>query len=61
MAFAHLLAIPAEASDPGELQERRYRRWLAGRSEDIDAATEARFRARWLAANMATTTVRNGE
>ncbi len=61
MAFAHLLAVPAEVSDSGELQERRYRRWLAGRSEDIDAATEARFRARWLAANVATTAPRSGE
>ncbi|MBF6218172.1 helix-turn-helix domain-containing protein [Nocardia gipuzkoensis] len=61
MAFAHLLAVPAESSDPGEIQERRYRRWLAGRSEDIDAATDARFRARWLAANAATASVRNGE
>ncbi|MEV6322786.1 helix-turn-helix transcriptional regulator [Nocardia sp. NPDC051787] len=60
MAFAHLLAVPAEASDATEIQERRYRRWLAGRSEDLDAATEAQFRARWLAANMATTAVRNG-
>ncbi|GAA5087663.1 helix-turn-helix domain-containing protein [Nocardia iowensis] len=60
MAFAHLLEVPAEASDADELQERRYRRWLAGRSEDVDAATEAQFRARWLAANMATTASRNG-
>ena len=51
MAFSHLLEIPAEVSDPDEVRERRYRRWLAGRSADIDAATEARFHARWVAAN----------
>ncbi|KAA8888288.1 helix-turn-helix transcriptional regulator [Nocardia colli] len=60
MAFAHLLEVPAEASEGTELQERRYRRWLAGRSEDVDAATEGQFRARWLAANLATTASRNG-
>lgn len=60
MAFAHLLEVPAEASDATELQERRYRRWLAGRSEDVDAATESQFQARWLAANLATTASRNG-
>ncbi|AFU04960.1 helix-turn-helix domain-containing protein [Nocardia brasiliensis] len=60
MAFAHLLEVPAESSDTTELHERRYRRWLAGRSEDVDAATEAQFRARWLAANVDTTASRNG-
>ncbi|MEV0295119.1 helix-turn-helix transcriptional regulator [Nocardia sp. NPDC050710] len=58
MAFSHLLEIPAEASDPAEVEERRYRRWLASRVTDIDASTEARFRARWLTANGAT--IRNG-
>ncbi|MFC9894034.1 helix-turn-helix domain-containing protein [Nocardia sp. NPDC127579] len=51
MAFSHLLEIPAEVNDPDEVRERRYRRWLAGRSADVDAATEARFHARWVAAN----------
>ncbi|MEV6278340.1 helix-turn-helix transcriptional regulator [Nocardia sp. NPDC051832] len=51
MAFSHLLEIPAEVSDPDEVRERRYRRWLAGRSADVDSATEARFHARWVAAN----------
>lgn len=51
MAFAHLLEVPAAASDPTDIEERRYRRWLAGRAEDVDAGTEAQFRARWLAAN----------
>ncbi|MFQ6327098.1 helix-turn-helix domain-containing protein [Nocardia sp. CWNU-33] len=60
MAFAHLLEVPAEADDPSEFEERRYRRWLAGRTEDVDATTEARFRARWLAANNGPTPIRNG-
>ncbi|MBH0775757.1 helix-turn-helix domain-containing protein [Nocardia bovistercoris] len=51
MAFAHLLEVPAEVSDSAEIEERRYRRWLASRVTDIDASTEARFRSRWLAAN----------
>ncbi|MBP2189433.1 helix-turn-helix domain-containing protein [Nocardia goodfellowii] len=51
MAFSHLLEIPAEASDPDEVGEREYRRWLAGRLADVDSATEARFHARWVAAN----------
>lgn len=51
MAFAHLLEVPAESADPAELEERRYRRWLADRAEDLDDATQARFRARWLTAN----------
>ncbi|MET7769733.1 helix-turn-helix transcriptional regulator [Nocardia sp. NPDC005366] len=51
MAFTHLLEVPAESCDPAELEERRYRRWLASRVTDIDATTEARFRSRWLAAN----------
>ncbi|MGW5313097.1 helix-turn-helix domain-containing protein [Nocardia thailandica] len=50
MAFAHLLAVPAEAGDPVDLDERRYRRWLAGRDDQVDQATTARFRARWQAA-----------
>jgi len=61
MAFSHLLDVPAESSDPAELRERRYRRWLAGRVEDVDATTEARFRARWLAANPGVTSIRNGK
>ncbi|MEU0500026.1 helix-turn-helix transcriptional regulator [Nocardia sp. NPDC005998] len=61
MAFSHLLDVPAESNDPAELLERRYRRWLAGRVEDVDAVTEARFRARWLAANPGATSIRNGK
>ncbi|MCP2290045.1 helix-turn-helix domain-containing protein [Nocardia amikacinitolerans] len=61
MAFSHLLEVPAEADDPTELEERRYRRWLAGRSENVSPATEAQFRARWLAANSTTAPNRNGK
>ncbi|WP_063047287.1 helix-turn-helix domain-containing protein [Nocardia pseudovaccinii] len=61
MAFSHLLDVPAESSDPADLEERRYRRWLAGRAEDVDAGTEGRFRARWLAANPGVTAIRNGK
>ncbi|WP_405177979.1 helix-turn-helix domain-containing protein [Nocardia sp. NBC_01377] len=60
MAFQHLLEVPAEVSDPAELDERRYRRWLANRVTEIDAGTEARFRDRWSAANGAAE-FRNGE
>ncbi|RBO92501.1 hypothetical protein DFR74_103144 [Nocardia puris] len=56
MAFAHLLETPADTDDPEELEERRYRRWLAGRPADLTAAAEARFRARWLAAGGTPTT-----
>ncbi|WP_431967815.1 helix-turn-helix domain-containing protein [Nocardia sp. bgisy134] len=61
MAFAHLLEVPADADDATELEERRYRRWLAGRSENVSAGTEAQFRARWLAANSTTAPNRNGK
>lgn len=61
MAFSHLLDVPAASSDPAELAERRYRRWLAGRTEDMDTATEARFRARWLAADPGAASIRNGK
>ncbi|MGN2636221.1 helix-turn-helix domain-containing protein [Nocardia takedensis] len=57
MAFAHLLEVPVAAGEPDEIEERRYRRWLASRVTDIDASTEARFRSRWLAAHG---TSRNG-
>ncbi|QIS15226.1 MULTISPECIES: helix-turn-helix domain-containing protein [Nocardia] len=60
MAFAHLLETPAEADDETEFEERRYRRWLAGRAETVDAATETRFRLRWQAANGARA-ARNGK
>ncbi|MFI9509410.1 helix-turn-helix domain-containing protein [Nocardia sp. NPDC052566] len=61
MAFAHLLEVPAASSDPDELEERRYRRWLAGRAEDVDTATETRFRTRWHAVNTGAAPVRNGK
>ncbi|RJO79951.1 XRE family transcriptional regulator [Nocardia panacis] len=53
MAFAHLLERPVDTESDAatEIEERRYRRWLAGRAEDADAATETRFRLRWQTAN----------
>ncbi|MEV0030862.1 helix-turn-helix transcriptional regulator [Nocardia sp. NPDC050793] len=61
MAFAHLLEVPADTDDATELEERRYRRWLAGRTENVSPGTEAQFRARWLAANSTTAPNRNGK
>ncbi|AII05597.1 helix-turn-helix domain-containing protein [Rhodococcus opacus] len=46
-AFGHLLEEPSTVTDPRELEEARYRRFLYGRGEDLDAATRERFWRRW--------------
>ncbi|NLU83296.1 helix-turn-helix domain-containing protein [Rhodococcus sp. HNM0569] len=46
-AFGHLLEIPAAHDDPSELEEALYRRYLYGRSADLDTSTRERFRRRW--------------
>lgn len=47
MAFGHLLDRPAVDYDPVEREEQLYRRWLAGRHDDIDELMDARFQERW--------------
>ncbi|EOM75952.1 hypothetical protein Rrhod_2706 [Rhodococcus rhodnii LMG 5362] len=46
-AFGHLLEVPAAANDPDELEEALYRRFLYGRTADMDTHTRERFRQRW--------------
>lgn len=54
MALAHLLDAPAEGADPAIVDDRNYRRWLAGKFVPDDDDSAARFRARWEAATGAT-------
>lgn len=46
-AFGELLEVPPEFDDPDEHEEARYRRFLSGRDQDLDAQTCERFRRRW--------------
>ncbi|WP_167735603.1 helix-turn-helix transcriptional regulator [Rhodococcus sp. 1R11] len=45
-AVEHLLDAGIGGTDPAELDDRRYRRWLAGDSPAIDPVLDARYRAR---------------
>lgn len=47
MAFGPLLDKPTVDYDPVEHEEQLYRRWLAGRRDEIDEEMDARFRDRW--------------
>lgn len=46
-AFGHLLAVPPAATDPREVEEALYRRFLYGRDQGLDTSTLERFWRRW--------------
>lgn len=46
-AFGELLEVAPEFDDPDEYEDARYRRFLSGRDQDLDAQTCERFRRRW--------------
>ncbi len=46
IAFGEALAVPVSRDDPNAV-ERLYRRWLIGRSDELDAETEQEFEQRY--------------
>lgn len=51
VSLTHLLDVPAEVDRPQDIEDRQYRRWLAGRLPKLDPVREVQFRQRWTEAN----------